>query len=261
MNAPPDQEGWFLPQHAACAAARRRTPRAYRLVLFGPPGVGKGTQAHLLHEALGACHLSTGDLFRAAQCQADPSPSLQKTQEMMRRGELVPDSVVIAMVRERAGCLRCHGGFLLDGFPRNTVQAVALDALLKEQGIALDGVLSYELPLDEVVARLSGRRTCLDCKAVYHTTTCPPRIEGICDHCQGQLVRREDDRTEAIRVRMDAYEKSTRPLVEFYERAGKLVTIQASGAPAQIVARTLRALEEREGPGRRSEGVQECLTR
>jgi adenylate kinase len=179
----------------------------------------------------------------------------------MRRGELVPDSVVIAMVRERAGCLRCHGGFLLDGFPRNIAQAEALDSLLKEQGLALDGVLSYELPLEEVVARLSGRRTCADCKAVYHTATCPPRSEGICDRCRGPLVQREDDRPEVIRVRMAAYEKSTRPLVEFYERAGKLVTIQASGTPEEIVARTLRALQERNGRGGSSEGVQACLTR
>jgi adenylate kinase len=230
-------------------------------VLLGPPGVGKGTQAHLLHEALGACHLSTGDLFRAAQCHADPSPALQSALEAMRRGELVSDAVVIAMVRERVACLRCPGGFLLDGFPRNTTQAVALDLLLKDQGLTLDGVLSYELPLDEVVARLSGRRTCLNCKAVYHIASCPPRSEGICDHCGGQLVQREDDRPEAIRVRMDAYKKSTRPLVEYYEWAGKLVTIPAVGTPDEIAEWTLHALTEREGKRGRSEGVLPCLTR
>jgi adenylate kinase len=178
----------------------------------------------------------------------------------MHRGELVPDSVVIAMVRERAACLRCPGGFLLDGFPRNTTQAVALDLLLKDQRLTLDGVLSYELPLDEVLARLSGRRTCPGCKAVYHVATCPPRSEGTCDHCGGQLIQREDDRPETIRVRMDTYKKSTRALVEYYERAGKLVTIQAVGTPDEIADRTLRALAEREGTGRRSEGVQRCLT-
>jgi adenylate kinase len=229
--------------------------------LLGPPGVGKGTQAQLLHEALGACHLSTGDLFRAAQCQAEPSPSLQTALEAMRRGELVPDSVVIDMVQERAGCLRCHGGFLLDGFPRNTAQAIALDALLAARGVALDGVLNYDLPLDEVVSRLSGRRTCSECKAVYHIATRPSRFEGICDHCRRQLVQREDDRPEAIRVRMDAYRKCTQPLAEYYERAGKLVTIPALGTPEAILDRTLHALEEHTGQGRCSGGVQPCLTR
>jgi adenylate kinase len=230
-------------------------------VLLGPPGVGKGTQAQLLHQALGACHLSTGDLFRAARSQANPSPALQSALEAMRRGDLVSDSVVIAMVRERVCCIRCHEGFLLDGFPRNTTQAVALDLLLKDQRLTLDGVLCYELPLDEVVARLSGRRTCSGCKAVYHISTCPPRAPGICDQCRGQLVQRDDDRPEAIRVRMAAYEKSTRPLVEYYERAGKLITVQAVGTPEEILERTLHALEERDGARERWEGAKQCLTR
>jgi adenylate kinase len=261
MRIQPDREGWFLARKTPCAAATHHPRRAYRLVLLGPPGVGKGTQAHLLHEALGACHLSTGDLFRAAQSQTDPSPALQSALEAMRRGELVSDSVVIAMVRERVGCIRCHEGFLLDGFPRNTTQAVALDLLLKDQKLTLDGVLSYELSLDEVVARLSGRRTCSGCKAVYHIGTCPPRALGICDQCGGQLVQREDDRPEAIRVRMAAYQKSTRPLVEYYERAGKLITIQAVGTPEEILQRALHALEQRDGTRGRSEGVEQCLTR
>lgn len=260
MSAQPDQEAWFLAQRGPCPAAPKQPRRAYRLVLLGPPGVGKGTQAHLLHEALGACHLSTGDLFRAAQCHTDPSPALQSALECMRRGELVPDSVVIAMVRERVGCLRCHGGFLLDGFPRNTTQAVALDLLLKDQGIALDGVLSYDLPLDDVLARLGGRRTCLNCNAVFHVATCPPRREGICDHCDGQLIQRDDDRPEAIRVRMEAYRKSTRPLIEYYERAGKLITIRAVGTPEEIAHQTLEALRERDAAARTSEGAQPCLT-
>jgi adenylate kinase len=178
----------------------------------------------------------------------------------MRRGELVPDSMVIDMVRERAACLRCPGGFLLDGFPRNTTQAVALDLLLKDQRLTLDAVLSYELPLDEIVSRLSGRRTCPGCKSVYHVTACPPRTDGTCDHCRGELVQREDDRPEAIRVRMEAYQKSTRPLVEYYERASKLVTIQAVRTPDEIAEQTLRALAEREEAGRRPEGVQPCLS-
>jgi adenylate kinase len=214
-------------------------------VLLGPPGAGKGTQAELLCEALGACHLSTGDLFRAAQCLADPSPALRAALEAMRRGELVPDALVVSMVRERAGCLRCPAGFVLDGFPRTLAQAEALDALLAEQGTDLSAALSYELPLEEVVARLSGRRSCPDCKAVYHLDTRPPRVEGICDRCGGRLVLREDDRPESIRVRMRAYQEATRPLAEYYERAGKLVSVRASGTPEEILRRSLEALNER----------------
>jgi adenylate kinase len=163
----------------------------------------------------------------------------------MRRGELVPDAVVVALVRERAECLRCRGGFLLDGFPRTVGQAQALDALLVKQGVSLDAVLSYELPPEEVVTRLSGRRTCPGCKAVYHLDARLPRVYGTCDRCGSRLIQREDDRPEAIRVRMRAYEASTRPLVEHYERAGKLVSIPGSGTPQEILARSLAALEAR----------------
>jgi adenylate kinase len=219
--------------------------RPYRLVLLGAPGAGKGTQAELLTQSLGTCHLSTGDVFRAAQCEANPSPALKDALEAMRRGELVSDAVVVALVRERARCLRCRGGFLLDGFPRTVAQAEALDVLMTEQGVTLDAVLNYELPLEEVVARLSGRRTCSGCKAVYHLTTRPPRAEGLCDQCAGRLVLREDDRPESVRVRMRAYEESTRPLAEYYRRAGQLLTIEASGTPAEILGRSLAALNGR----------------
>jgi adenylate kinase len=216
--------------------------RPHRLVLLGPPGAGKGTQAELLTQALGNCHLSTGDLFRAAQCVPDPSPALRDALAAMRRGELVSDEVVVALVRERARCLRCRGGFLLDGFPRTVAQAEALDALLAEQGVALDAVLSYELPLEEVVARLSGRRTCPACKAVYHIAARPPRVEDVCDRCGGRLVQRADDRPESIRVRLHAYEESTRPLADYYARAGKLVSVAAAGTPEQTLTRSLAAL-------------------
>jgi adenylate kinase len=245
MNAQPDRMGWFQGGKTWCAADVPCSKRAYRLVLLGPPGVGKGTQAELLCKMLGTCHLSTGDLFRAAQCQAEPSPALRTALEAMRRGQLVPDDVVVEMVRERAGCLRCQGGFLLDGFPRTTAQAVALDALLTEQGVDLDRVLCYELPLEEVVVRLSGRRICPKCKAVYHNTARPPRVEGMCNQCQERLVQREDDRPESLRVRMRAYEESTRPLAEYYRRAGKLLPIQAAGTPQEILERTLHGLNKR----------------
>jgi adenylate kinase len=169
---------------------------------------------------------------------------LQQALAAMRRGELVSDDVVVAIVRERAGCLRCRGGFLLDGFPRTCAQAEALDIMLAEQGVTLDSVLCYELPLEEIIARLSGRRTCLTCKAVYHTVTRPSQIEGVCDHCGGELMQREDDRPESIRTRMRAYAESTRPLTDYYARRGYLVSVPASGTPEEILTRSLGSLQE-----------------
>jgi adenylate kinase len=229
-------------------------------VLLGPPGVGKGTQAELLCEALGTCHLSTGDLFRAAQCQTDPSPALRAALEAMRRGQLVPDPVVIAMVRERAGCLRCQGGFLLDGFPRSVPQAEALDAILFEQGVTLDSVLCYELPEEEIVARLSGRRTCSGCKTVYHLVTRLPQVEGVCDVCQGKLVQRDDDQPSVIRVRMRAYSESTQPLIDYYRRLGKLLSIPAVGSPEEILDRTRQAMEIPCFPVRQRSGQDKGVT-
>jgi adenylate kinase len=199
----------------------------------------------LLREALGACHLSTGDLFRAARCERNPSPALNLALEAMRRGELVPDDLVVSMVRERAGCMQCCGGFLLDGFPRTVAQAEALDDVLAERGVSLDGVLSYGLTIEQIVERLCGRRTCEDCRSVYHVTTQPPKEAGVCDRCGGILVLRDDDRPEAIRVRMKAYETSTRPLKDYYDRKGLLLEIPAAGTPAEILDRSLRALNGR----------------
>jgi adenylate kinase len=242
MITQPDRVAWFRGGDVPCA--NPRWDRSYRLVLLGPPGAGKGTQAELLRHALGACHLSTGDVFRAASCDAHPSPALETALGVMRRGELVADELVVSMVRERAGCLRCRGGFLLDGFPRTRAQAETLDAMLTEQGVALDAVLNYETPMEEVVARLCGRRTCSACKAIYHEPTRPPRTEGVCDQCGGRLVHREDDRPESIRVRMQAYEEANRPLTEYYGRSDRLVSVRASGAPEQILERSLQALSE-----------------
>lgn len=242
MTTQDDRIAWFRGGDARCTPPPHGG--SYRLVLLGPPGVGKGTQAELLHKALGACHLSTGDVFRAARCEADPSPALQSALDAMRRGELVADDVVVSLVRERAGCLSCRGGFLLDGFPRTQAQAETLDGLLAEKRVALDAVLNYEAPLEEIVGRLSGRCACPDCKAVYHDSERPPRAEGICDQCGGQLVRRDDDRPESIRVRMRAYEEITQPLADYYQRSGRLVPVEARGTPEQVLERSLGALNE-----------------
>lgn len=239
-----DRSAWFKGGEVNCRVAPPRQAKPRHLVLLGPPGVGKGTQAELLCEALGTCHLSTGDVFRAASQtpEEERSPAIRAAQEAMKRGELVSDEIVIQMVRERRKCLHCHGGFMLDGYPRTVAQAEALDALLEELGVKLDGVISYELPLEEIVARLSGRRTCAQCKAVYHLTARPPQQEGVCDQCGGALIQREDDRPEAIRVRMQAYEESTRPLTDYYQKSGRLIPIRAEGTPEEILSRTLARL-------------------
>ncbi|MDG3002217.1 adenylate kinase family protein [Paludisphaera mucosa] len=244
MSAQNNRAAWFQGGDAECDVKPGARQRAFRLVLLGPPGVGKGTQAELLCHSLGTCHLSTGDVFRAASCQHEPSPALKSALDAMKRGELVSDGLVVTMVEERSGCLACCGGFLLDGFPRTVAQAEALDELLQGQGVALDGVLSYDLPLAEIVDRLSGRRTCSKCKAVYHVTARPPHKEGICDLCGNALIQREDDRPEAIRVRMQAYEESTRPLADYYARTDRLLSVPAEGSPEAILERSLRELQE-----------------
>jgi len=246
-DAKPDRSAWLKGGNSKCQAKPVATGKPWRLVLLGAPGVGKGTQAELLKARLGACHLSTGDIFRAAKQlnQNERTPALTAALEYMRRGELVPDSTVIDIVRERRGCLRCECGFLLDGFPRTVTQAETLETLLKEEKLRLDAVLNYELPIDLIVKRLSGRRTCANCKAVFHVETRPPKKEGVCDHCGGKLYQREDDRPESIRVRMEAYRKSTAPLADFYDRRGLLLTIPADGTPEEIFNRTMEALRAR----------------
>ena len=214
-------------------------------MLLGAPGVGKGTQAEMLCARLGACHLSTGDVFRAAKClgEGERSPALEQALEQMRRGDLVSDNTVLAMVAERVKCLRCRGGFVLDGFPRTVAQAEALEKLLASEKLKLGAVLNYELPIAEIVARLAGRRTCSSCKAGFHEQQMPPRVAGICDHCGGKLFQREDDTPAAIRVRMQAYEQATRPLIDFYSRRGLLISVPANGTPEEICRRTLAALD------------------
>jgi adenylate kinase len=165
--------------------------------------------------------------------------------QFMQRGELVPDVTVLELVRERVGCLRCGGGFLLDGFPRTVAQAEAVTRLLQAEEVRLDAVVNYELPLEEIVARLSGRRTCARCKAVFHVSSRPPRRAGICDQCGGELIQREDDRPESVRVRMQAYQESTAPLVDYYRRLGLLASMAATGTPEEICERTLAVLEQR----------------
>jgi adenylate kinase len=242
------REAWLQGPSGQCegeVTANGSTP--WRLVLLGAPGVGKGTQADLLNQRLGACHLSTGDVFRVAgsRRECEQSPAMREALGYMRRGALVPDSTVWEMVRERAGCLRCGGGFILDGFPRTLGQAELLQELLNGEGLVLTAVVNYELAASEIVSRLGGRRTCEKCKAVFHVTERPPKVDGRCDRCDGNLFQREDDRAESIQVRLEAYDRSTAPLIEFYRKAGLLVRVAASGSPDEIFEITLTDLKSR----------------
>jgi adenylate kinase len=244
-----DRARWLQGPSAVCSVLPEANNLPWRLVLLGAPGVGKGTQADYLIRRLKACHLSTGDVFRAAskRCDCEQSPAMKQAQEFMRRGSLVPDLTVWQMVRERDACLNCGGGFILDGFPRTLAQAEALKEYMEGEKLALSAVVNYELPTEEIVNRLSGRRTCEQCRATFHLTGHPPKVEGVCDNCGGKLYQREDDRPESIKVRLQAYHDSTAPLIDFYRGLGLLVPVSAEGTPEEIYHRTMQALTG--GPG------------
>lgn len=230
---------WLQGPSARCETIPQCYARPWRLVLLGAPGAGKGTQADLLNRRLHACHLSTGDVFRSAAQQSDPSPAMMQALSYMNRGELVPDATVWDIVSERTDCLKCAGGFILDGFPRTLAQAVALQDLIKGRELDLHAVLNYTLKDDEIVARLAGRRTCGECKTVYHVSDRPPKVEGQCDRCDGKLFQREDDRSEAIQVRLETYHRCTAPLIEYYDKLKLLVPVDASGSPEEVFSRTV----------------------
>ena len=242
-----DRAAWLKGPQGRCSVQPPNISRPWRIVLLGAPGAGKGTQADLLAREIGACPLSTGDVFRMAlgTPESHLSPAMAAALGYMRRGELVPDATVLDTIRERKRCVRCYGGFLLDGFPRTVAQAEALDRLLEDLEVALDAVVSYEIAVDEVVRRVAGRRTCKACKAVYHVEHNGPKVEGVCDRCGAPLVQREDDRPDSVRVRMDAYTKSTAPLAEFYRKRGLLLPIDAAGTPDLVLRQTLTALRHK----------------
>jgi adenylate kinase len=243
MHSHGEQIPWLHGGCGPCTDLGARPVRPWHIVLFGPPGVGKGTQAGLVAEHYGACHLSTGDVFRAAtDGHAPVSPAMEAALAAMRRGELAPDSVVVELVRERIACLCCGRGFLLDGFPRTVEQARALDAMLAARGARLDIVLELEAGEETLVGRLSGRRVCRHCHAAWHETLEPTRRPGVCDACGGELFQRDDDRPAAIQVRLDAYRKTACPLAEHYRARGILRLVDASGEPAAVFAQVRRAM-------------------
>ncbi|GAA1759211.1 MULTISPECIES: adenylate kinase [Streptomonospora] len=211
-----------------------------RAVLVGPPGAGKGTQAQILASELSIPKVSTGDIFRA---NVSGGTELGKqAKAYMDRGDLVPDEVTNAMVRDRLKEEDARGGFLLDGFPRNVAQAEELNKILDDLGVRLDAVLELKVDEEEIVKRLSGRRQCRNCNRVHHVEFEPPAAEGVCDDCGGELFQRDDDREEVVRHRMEVYREQTEPLVSFYQGEGILVAIDATGGVDAVTERAKAAL-------------------
>lgn len=211
-----------------------------RLILLGPPGAGKGTQASRLTERFAIPQISTGEILRSAVREGTP---LGKTaQEFMQSGRLVPDSVVIGIIEQRLGDGDCAPGFMLDGFPRTVPQADALKDVLGKVGMAIDHVVSIEVPNEELVVRLTGRRTCKSCGGGFHVAFDPPKTAGTCDRCGGELFQRDDDKEETIRARLKVYGEQTEPLITYYKAEGLLRPIDGTGSMEQIFARILEAV-------------------
>ncbi|MGV9809060.1 adenylate kinase, partial [Micromonospora chersina] len=209
-------------------------------VLVGPPGAGKGTQAEFIAAHLSVPKISTGDIFRANVSQGTPLGVEAK--RYMDAGKLVPDEVTINMVRDRLAEPDAAEGFLLDGFPRTTPQAAALDKLLADLGTALDLVLELVVDDDEVIRRLSGRRTCRGCGKIWHVEFDATTREGVCDRCGAELFQRDDDKPETIAARLREYAEKTAPLVDYYGAQGKLVGIDATGPVEDVTVRAIDAL-------------------
>lgn len=211
-----------------------------RLVLVGPPGAGKGTQAEFIAEHFSVPKISTGDIFRANVSGGTELGRIAK--KYMDSGDLVPDEVTNAMVRDRLARPDAQEGFLLDGFPRNVAQAGELNCILDELGAPLSVVLDLDVDPEEVVKRLSGRRVCKKCEHVWHVEFDPPKVAGICDKCGGELYQRDDDQPKTVRHRLEVYHAQTEPLIEFYRSAGKLVAIDALGPVEDVTERAIATL-------------------
>ena len=211
-----------------------------KIILMGPPGAGKGTQAEKLVDLYQIPHISTGDMFRKAQ--KDGTELGLKAKSYMDQGQLVPDEVTVGIVKERLAEDDCKGGFLLDGFPRTVQQADALDGILVELDLALDRVVNIEVDEAFLVDRLTGRRVCRACGATFHVTNKAPKVEGVCDKCGGELYQRNDDKVETVSNRLDVYAAQTAPLIEYYQSKGIMSSIDGSKSMEDVLADIRTAL-------------------
>jgi adenylate kinase len=210
------------------------------IILLGPPGAGKGTQAKRLIDKYGIPQISTGDMLRAALKEGTPLGLEAK--KYMDAGTLVPDSVVIGLVKERIQKPDCAKGYMLDGFPRNVSQAEALDTMLAELGMKIDHVVSIEVPNSELLGRLTGRRTCKACGAGFHVMFDPPKKEGVCDKCGGELYQRDDDNEKTVSSRLKVYDDQTKPLIDYYVKQAKIRSVDGVGDMQDIFGRIVAYL-------------------
>lgn len=211
-----------------------------RLVLLGAPGAGKGTQAKKLIEKYGIPQISTGDILRASV--AEGTPLGKEAKSYMDKGELVPDSVVLGLVEERLQKDDCKKGYILDGFPRNTAQAEALDGMLEKLGLPLTAAISVDVPKEDLMKRLTGRRTCKGCGQMYNVYFSPSAKEGVCDKCGGELFQRDDDKEETIKKRLEVYDAQTAPLIDYYGKKGILKAIEGTGSIDDIFQKMVAAI-------------------
>jgi len=211
------------------------------IILLGPPGAGKGTQAAYVARKLGLVHVASGDLFRQALKRGDDLA--RQAESYMEKGMLVPDELTVRMVLERLSAPDSEAGVVLDGFPRNLKQAEALDENLARKGRAIDGVVYIKVSEEELVRRLSGRWICRRCQAPYHATDSPPKVWGRCDRCGGELYQRSDDTPGTVKKRLEVYATETAPLIDYYTEAGKLVEVDGEGSAEAVGERIMAALK------------------
>jgi len=212
------------------------------LVFLGAPGAGKGTQAADVAHKLNMVHISSGDLFREALGKGTELG--KKAKSYMERGELVPDEVTTQMVLERLAAPDCARGVILDGFPRNLTQAQALDKALQREKKAVNKVILLEVSDEELIKRLSGRRICRNCQAVYHIMNSPPKVAGKCDKCGGELYQRPDDNVETIKNRLEVYSVQTAPLIDYYRKPGKLTAVRGEGGVDVVSRKIIEVLRQ-----------------
>lgn len=212
------------------------------ILLMGPPGAGKGTQAERLIAKYGIPQISTGDMFRAAV--KEQTPLGLEAKKYMDNGQLVPDAVTVGIVKERLAKDDCKKGFILDGFPRTTAQAVSLDAILRDLGIKLDGVINIAVPDEELIKRTSGRQICRSCGATYHVTFKPAKVANVCDKCGGELYQRDDDKPETVKKRLSVYAAQTKPLIDYYKNTNLYIEVDGQQDMDDVFADIVAKLEK-----------------